>query len=68
MNAVTISPKFQIVIPLEVRERMRLEPGQKVQVMAFDDRIQLVPVREARALRGFLRGVDTRVARDPDRA
>lgn len=68
MNAVTISPKFQIVIPLEVREQMRLEPGQKVQVMAFDDRIQLVPVRKARALRGFLRGVDTRVARDPDRA
>lgn len=67
MNAVTISPKFQIVIPLEVRERMRLEPGQKVQVMAFDDRIQLVPVRRAKDLRGFLRGIDTRVERDPDR-
>jgi AbrB family looped-hinge helix DNA binding protein len=67
VNAVTISPKFQIVIPLEVRERMRLEPGQKVQVMAFDDRIQLVPVRRAKDLRGFLRGIDTRVERDPDR-
>lgn len=67
MSAVTISPKFQIVIPLEVRQKMGLEPGQKVQVMAFDDRIQLVPLRRAKALRGFLRGIDTRVEREPDR-
>jgi AbrB family looped-hinge helix DNA binding protein len=67
MSAVTISPKFQVVIPLEVRQRMGLEPGQKVQVMAFDDRIQLIPVRSAKAMRGFLRGIDTRVDREPDR-
>jgi AbrB family looped-hinge helix DNA binding protein len=67
MSAVTISPKFQVVIPLEVRQRMGLEPGQKVQVMAFDDRIQLIPVRSPKAMRGFLRGIDTRVDREPDR-
>jgi AbrB family looped-hinge helix DNA binding protein len=67
MSAVTISPKFQVVIPLEVRQRLGLEPGQKVQVMAFDDRIQLIPERTAKAMRGFLRGIDTRVDREPDR-
>ena len=67
MSAVTISPKFQVVIPLEVRQRLGLEPGQKVEVMAFDDRIQLVPVRSARSMRGFLRGMDTHIDREPDR-
>jgi AbrB family looped-hinge helix DNA binding protein len=67
MSSVTISPKFQVVIPLEVRQRLGLEPGQKVEVMAFDDRIQLVPVRSAKSMRGFLRGMDTHLDRDPDR-
>jgi AbrB family looped-hinge helix DNA binding protein len=68
MNAVTISPKFQVVIPREVRERLGLTPGQKVQVIVLDDRIELVPVRPIRKMRGFLKGIDTRVERDADRA
>ncbi len=68
MDPVTISPKFQVVIPKEVRERLNLVPGQKVQVVALDDRIELVPVRAARKLRGFLKGIDVRVSRDDDRA
>ncbi len=67
MDAVTISPKFQVVIPRAVRESLGLAAGQKVQVIALDGRIQLIPVRPARKLRGLLRGIDTAVPRDPDR-
>lgn len=68
MSIVKISPKFQVVIPKAVRERLRLEPGQRVQALVYEDRIELIPVRPARALRGLLRGIDSRVARDRDRA
>jgi AbrB family looped-hinge helix DNA binding protein len=64
---VTVSPKFQVVIPREIREQLDLEPGQKVQAMAFGDRIELIPVRSARSLRGFLKGLDTTLDRDEDR-
>jgi AbrB family looped-hinge helix DNA binding protein len=67
MDAVTISPKFQVVIPREVRKRLGLTPGQKVQVIVVDDRIELVPGRPIRKMRGFLKGIDTRVERDADR-
>jgi AbrB family looped-hinge helix DNA binding protein len=56
MNTVTISPKFQVVIPKEIRARLKLRAGQKVHAMAYDDRIELVPVRPAKQLKGFLRG------------
>jgi AbrB family looped-hinge helix DNA binding protein len=64
METVTISPKFQVVIPKSVREQVGLVPGQKVQAIAYGDRIELVPVRPARELRGILRGLDTSVMRD----
>ncbi len=67
MASVTISPKFQVVIPKEVRERLRLKPGQKVAVFEFENRIELVPLRPMKALRGFLAGMDTRLERDGDR-
>lgn len=67
MAIVTISPKFQVVIPREIREHLDLEPGQKVQAFAFGNRIEFVPVRPAKALRGFLKGLDTAVERDSDR-
>jgi AbrB family looped-hinge helix DNA binding protein len=67
VHTVTISPKFQVVIPKEIRERMGLEPGQKVQAIAHGDRIELIPVRPAREMRGFLRGIDTTVERERDR-
>jgi AbrB family looped-hinge helix DNA binding protein len=64
---VTISPKFQIVIPKEVREKLGLTPGQKVQTIVFEDRIELVPVKPMKKMRGFLKGIDTRVTREADR-
>ncbi len=67
MDVVTISPKFQVVIPRAVRERLKLTPGQKVQAIVYDDRVELIPLRPAKSLRGFLRGIDTSVARDADR-
>jgi AbrB family looped-hinge helix DNA binding protein len=68
MHTVTISPRFQVVIPKEIRSRLRLRAGQKVHAMLYEDRIELVPVRPARRLKGFLRGIDTTVPREPDRA
>lgn len=67
MPTVTVSPKYQVVIPREVRERLGLLPGQKVQAIAYGDRVELIPVRPPRELRGFLRGIDTDVDRDADR-
>ena len=67
MDVVTISPKFQVVIPRTVRERLNLSPGQKVQALVYDGRVELIPLRPAKALRVFLKGIDTTVARDADR-
>lgn len=67
MNMVTVSPKFQVVIPREVRESLGIRPGQKVQVIRYEDRIELIPVRPVRETRGFLEGIDTEVEREPDR-
>ena len=67
MDTVTISPKYQVVIPREIRESMQLRPGEKVRVFQYEGRIELVPVRSIGAMRGFLRGIDTTVERDPDR-
>ncbi len=62
MGTVTISPKFQVVIPKGNRERLKLRPGQKVQAILYDDRIELVPVRPAKAMKGFLKGIDTKLS------
>jgi AbrB family looped-hinge helix DNA binding protein len=67
METVTVSPKFQVVIPRKVRESLGIQPGQKVQVIRYEDRIELVPVRPVRETRGFLKGIDTEVEREPDR-
>ena len=67
MTTVTISPKFQVVIPKEIRDRLNLRAGQKVEAILYDGRIELVPVRPMRAMRGFLPGIDTNVPREPDR-
>ena len=68
METVTISPKFQVVIPKEIRDRLKLAPGQKVQAIAYENRIVLIPQRPMKRMRGFLKGVDTEVQREDDRA
>ncbi len=67
METVTISPKFQVVIPKGIRERLNLRPGQKIQAIVYEDRIELVPVRPIQQMRGFLKGIDTTVPREGDR-
>jgi AbrB family looped-hinge helix DNA binding protein len=67
METVTVSPKYQVVIPSRVRELLGVEPGQKVKVILYDNRIEMIPVRPIREARGFLRGLDTSVEREPDR-
>lgn len=67
MNSTTLSPKFQVVIPKPVREALGLVPGRRFHVLHYNGRIELIPVRSAKETRGFLRGIDTRVAREPDR-
>ena len=67
MQTVTVSPKLQVVIPLAVRQHLKLAPGVKLQVVQFENRIELIPVQPANQLRGSLRGLDTDVPRDEDR-
>ena len=67
VQTVTISPKYQVVIPKEIRDRLGLLPGQKVQAIAYGGRIELIPVRPARQMKGFLKGIDTKVEREGDR-
>jgi AbrB family looped-hinge helix DNA binding protein len=67
MAAVTVSPKFQVVIPKEIRKKFGLLPGQKMQVIAYGNRIELIPVMPVKRMRGFLKGIDTRVPREGDR-
>ncbi|WP_405240598.1 AbrB/MazE/SpoVT family DNA-binding domain-containing protein [Lentisalinibacter orientalis] len=67
METTKVSPKYQVVIPLKVRESLNLKPGTRLQVVQFEDRIELIPLRSARSLRGSLRGLDTDVPRDADR-
>lgn len=66
METVTISPKFQIVIPRRIRESLGLRPGQKVQAMQLGDRVELVPIVPVEKMRGFLRGIDTHIEREDD--
>ncbi len=69
MSTVTVSPKFQVVIPLAIRKRNHIQVGERLQVISFDNRIELIPVRTMRSMRGFLKGYDAQFKRDEaDRA
>ena len=67
MNTVTVSPKFQVVIPLAVRERLKLRAGTQMMVIEFNGGLRLMPLRPASELRGIARGIDPAVVRDADR-
>ena len=67
MTIVTISSRYQIVIPRDVRRQLALQPGQKVQALPFKGRVELIPLEPIEATRGFVRGIDTGVPRDGDR-
>ena len=67
MDTSTVSPKYQVVIPLRVRRALGIRPGQKVQVIPYAGRIELIPLQPVKRARGFLKGIDTSVEREPDR-
>lgn len=67
MQTVTVSPKFQVVIPRPVRDNLHLNPGQKMQVVEYRGRVELIPERDITDLRGFVKGIDTRFKREGDR-
>ena len=66
MDTVIVSPKYQVVIPRAVRERTNIRAGELLQVISFDNRIELIPVRPMRSMRGFLKGLDARFERDAE--
>ncbi len=66
MDTVTVSSKYQVVIPKAVREKSRIRPGERLQVLSFDDRIELVRIRPMRQMRGFLKGLDPAFVREED--
>ena len=67
METVTVSPKFQIVIPQSIREALDIHAGEKVRVLQYENRIEYIPVKDIKEMRGFLKGIDTTVLRDKDR-
>lgn len=67
MQTVTVSPKYQVVIPKSIRETLQLRPGQKMQVVEYEGRIELIPERDIKELRGFLKGINTDFTREEDR-
>jgi AbrB family looped-hinge helix DNA binding protein len=67
MYTVTVSPKFQVVIPQAIRKSLGLQPGQKVQAILYENRIELIPLKPMQSMRGFLKGIDTSVEREADR-
>jgi len=67
MATVKVSPKFQIVIPKEVRDQMGIVAGQQLQVFTYEGRIELVPFEPIENLRGILKGGDATIEREPDR-
>jgi AbrB family looped-hinge helix DNA binding protein len=67
MQSVTLSPKYQVVIPKNVREALKLHPGQKMQIVEYAGRIEFIPERDIKELRGFLKGINTEFKREEDR-
>ena len=67
METVTVSPKYQVVIPKTIRASLKLRPGQKMRAMEYDGRIELIPERDVEELKGFLKGINTEFEREDDR-
>jgi len=67
MKIVTVSPKYQVVIPKEIREKLKLKPGQKLQVIQGEDRIEYIILKDIKDARGFLKGMNSDIFREEDR-
>lgn len=67
MPTVTVSTKYQVVIPKKLRESLKIRPGQKIQILQYEGRLEFIPVRPMKSMRGSLKGIDTNISRDADR-
>ncbi len=67
MKVVTVSPEFQVLIPRSIRESLNIKPGKKIKVIQYKNRIELIPVKSVKEMRGFLKGINTTIKRDSDR-
>ncbi len=67
MQSVTVSPKYQVVIPKQIRDTLHIRPGQKMQIIEYEGRIELIPEMDIKELRGFLKGINTEFKREEDR-
>jgi AbrB family looped-hinge helix DNA binding protein len=67
MTTVKVSPKFQVVIPKEIRTKLKLKPGQRFQVFQIGDKLEFLPVKDIKKGKGFLKGIDTNIKREDDR-
>ena len=67
METVIVSPKFQVVIPLSIRKQLDLRPGMKLHVFRHEDRVEFMPLKSVKEMRGFLKGMDTAIERNADR-
>lgn len=67
MQTVKVSPQFHVVFPRKIRESLGIRPGQRLQILLYEGRVELIPLRRMKEMRGFLRGIDTKVERDQDR-
>ncbi len=67
METMKISARFQVVIPKKLRDALKLSPGQKVQMVAYGNRIEMIPLKSISEMKGFLKGLDTTAEREPDR-
>lgn len=67
METVTLSPKYQVVIPRSIRNALNLKPGEKIQAIRYGQRVELIPARSIKKARGSLSGIDVNIKREPDR-
>jgi len=67
MATVTVSPKFQVVIPKSIRDKMGIKVGQRFQLIQYEGRIEFIPLKNVKDMKGFLKGIDTKVQREKDR-
>ena len=67
MQTVTVSPKYQVVIPKSIREKLEITPGQKIQAILFNDRIEMITIQPIKKMRGYLKGIDTNIEREDER-
>jgi len=67
MNTVTLSNEYKLVIPEDIRNSIGVKAGTTFEIISYNNRIELVPIKPMKNLKGIFRGIDTNITRDDDR-